>query len=64
MIDLEIVASICSDGDVTLNVYGVSCYSEFLGRFGKVREIEGLGRWYIRLTDGYSIWADKIQKGD
>lgn len=64
MIELETVARILPDGDVKVDIYGVSCYSQFLGRFGKIREIEKIGRWYITLTSGYSIWADKIQKGD
>ena len=63
MIALETVAQITPKGHVRLEVYGASCYSQGIGLVGKVVEIEELGRWHIKLTNGYSVWADKIQRG-
>ena len=64
MTELETVARIFSKGYVKLDVYGDSCYSKGIGVVGAIKEIEQIGRWRIGLTNGYTIWADKIQKGD
>lgn len=64
MIELKTVATITPSGDVRCRVYGTSCYSTVVGLFGVVERIEAIGRWFIKFTNGYSIWADEIRRGE